>query len=110
MSTNGNGNGYAHSGNGLAHIPAEIDSDLCSAAVEEMDDRAGRYCSAERQRLEAANQPKIAAAKQDLAVVECGLERITRELSKLPPDGDLRQRRRTAMFLFVFGLGLCIAG
>src|SRR2546428_2138397 len=105
-----NDNGYAGNGNGLAHMPAEVDSDLCSAAVEEMDDRAGRYCSAERQRLEAANQPKIAAAKQDLTMVECGLERITRETSKLPPEGDLRKRRRTALFLFAFGLGLCTAG
>ena len=110
MSTNGNGNGYAGNGNGLAHLPAEIDSDLCSAAVEEMDDRAGRVCSAERQRLEAANQPKIAAAKQDLAMVECELERITRETSKLPPEGDLRKRRRTALFPFAFGVGLCSAG
>src|SRR5437667_216432 len=110
MSTNGNGNGYAGNGNGLAHLPAEIDSDLCSAAVEEMDDRAGRVCSAERQRLEAANQPKITAAKQDLAMVESGLERITREISKLPPEGDLRRRRRTALFLCAFGLGLCTAG
>src|SRR2546428_12058127 len=105
-----NDNGYAGNGNGLAHMPAEVDSDLCSAAVEEMDDRAGRYCSAERQRLEAANQPKIAAAKQDLTMVECGLERITRETSKLPPEGDLRKRRRIALFLFAFGLGLCTAG
>jgi len=103
--TNGN-NGHASNGTGAADIPR----DLPYAAVEQMDDTAGRHCSAERQRIEAANQPKIAAAKQELAVIERKLEAITREISKLPPEGDLRKRRRTALFLFAFGLGLCAAG
>ena len=108
--TNENGNGHAGNDNGLAHLPGDLGSDLGYAVVAQMDDTAGRYCSTERQRLEAANQPKITAAKQDLAMVESGLERITREISKLPPEGDLRRRRRTALFLCAFGLGLCTAG
>ncbi len=107
---NGNGNGHAGNGKGLAHEPADLGSDLGYAVVAQMDDTAGRYCSTERQRLEAANQPKIAAAKQELAMVERGLEQTTREISKLPPEGDLRNRRRTALFLCAFGLGLCTAG
>jgi hypothetical protein len=108
--TNGNSNGHASNGNGAADIPGGIACDLPYAAFEQTADTAGRYCSAERQRIEAANQPKIAAAKQELAIVERKLEAITREICKLPPEGDLRNRRRTALFLSVFGLGLCTAG
>lgn len=103
----GNGNG---NGNGNGHAGDSIGSDLGYAVVAQMDDTAGRYCSTERQRLEAANQPKIAAAKQELAMVASGLEETTRAISKLPPEGDLRKRRRTALFLCAFGLGLCTAG
>ena len=108
--TNGNSNGHASNGNGAVGHPRGdcLRSTLCR--VEQMADTAGRYCSAERQRIEAANQPKIAAAKQELAIVERKLEAITREICKLPPEGDLRNRRRTALFLFLLGLGLCTAG
>src|SRR6266436_1962232 len=107
---NGKSTADLGNGNGIAHVAAEIGSDLGYAGIEEMDDRVGRYCSAERLRLEAANQPKIAAAKEDHAAVERELEKIAHEESKLPPEGDLRKRRWTALFLFVFALGLCIAG
>ncbi len=106
---NGNSNGHAGNGNG-GHMPRGIGSDLGYAGVEQMDDTAGRYCSTERQRLEAANGPKIAAGKEDLAGIKHELEKVTQEESKLPPEGDLRKRRWAALFLFAFALGLCIAG
>ncbi len=105
-----NGHGNGHAGNGLSHMHGETASDLGYAGIEQMDDRAGRICSTERQRLEAANAPKIAAAKQDLTGVEHELEKVAQKESKLPPEGDLRKRRLTALFLFVFAFGLCVAG
>ncbi len=108
--TNGNGNGHAANGNGIAHIPGEIGCDLAYAGDEQMDDRAGRYCSTERQRLEATNRPKISAAKEDLAGVKREIEKVAHEESKLPPEGDLRKRRRAALFLGALALGLCSAG
>jgi hypothetical protein len=107
---NGNGNGHVGNGNGSTPTPVKIGSDLGYAGVEQMDDQVGRYCSTERQRLEAANRPKIVSAKQDLAGVERELEKVALEESKLPPEGDLRNHRGAALFLFTFALGLCIAG
>ncbi len=106
---NENSNGRVVNGNG-ACTPHQFGSDLATAAVAQMDYRAGQICITERLRLEAENQPKIAAAKQDLARVEQDLEKIGQEESKLPPEGDLRKRRSAALLLFAFALGLCIAG
>ena len=107
---NGRGNGHASNGNGVAYTSGAIGAALGYAGVEQIDDRAGRYCSTERQRLEAANRPKIAAAKQDLVGVESDLHKLRQEESKLPPEGDIRKRRRKALYLFAFFLVLCVGG
>ncbi len=43
---------------------------LADAGIDQLTDRAGRVCSAERQRIEAANQPKIAAAQEELGQLQ----------------------------------------
>lgn len=106
---NNNGNGrVALLGSDVNY--GERGSDLGHAGVEQMDDRAGRICSTERQRIEATNRPKIAAATEELAAVDRDLESASKEVSSLPPEGGLRVRRTKAFFLFAFSIVLCIGG
>ena len=109
---NGNNrNGHASKGNGHGEIDyGEFGFDLGHAGIEQMDDRAGRICSTQRQHIGAANRPKIVAAREELSDVDRELEKVRDEESKLPPEGDLRTRRLQAIGLFGFAFLLFVGG
>ena len=68
--TNADGNGHATNGNGHAHVPGDYATKLANEGIENLYDNAGRVCRNERERIEAANRPAIAAARAELEVIE----------------------------------------
>jgi hypothetical protein len=108
--TNVNGNGHAGNGNGHAHVPGDYATTLANKAIENQYDNAGRVCRNERERIEAANRPAIVAAKAELETVERELRQVTAEVAKLPPEGELRSRRRRALGEFAIALLFFIGG
>src|ERR1700674_2351935 len=108
--TNVNGNGHAGNGNGHAHVTGDYATMLANDSIVSMFDNAGRVCRNERERIEAANRPAIAAAKTELETVERELRQVTEEAAKLPPEGELRSRRRRALGEFAIALLFFIGG
>ena len=108
--TNVNGNGHAGNGNGHAHVPGDYATTLANEGIGNLNDNAGRVCRNERERIEAANRPAIAAAKTELETVERELRQVTEEAAKLPPEGELRSRRRRALGEFAIALLFFIGG
>src|SRR6202158_3642199 len=108
--TNVNGNGHAGNGNGHARVPGDYATTLANEGIGHLNDNAGRVCRNERERIEAANRPAIAAAKTELATVERELRQVTEEVTKLPPEGELRSRRRRALGEFAIALLFSIGG
>src|ERR1700687_3017422 len=109
--TNVNGNGHAGNGNGHARVPGDYATTLANEGIGHLNDNAARVCRNERERIEAANRPAIAAAKTELETLERELRQVTEEAAKLPPEGELRSRRRrapgefaTALLFFIGGL------
>jgi cell division protein FtsB len=105
-----NGNGNSNGANGVGLIPADIGSTLGTAGVDQMYDRAARYCSCEFERRKSENQPKVAAARAELGHLESDLARARNEVAKLPPEGDLRARRRRAIIEWTLAAMLFLAG
>ena len=105
-----NGNSHGDNGNGKLQLPTGVGGELGDHGVGQLIDRAGSYCSCERQRIEAENGPKIAAAREELVQVERELDHVRDEVAKLPPEGDLRSRRRRALFEWVLAGVLVVAG
>jgi hypothetical protein len=103
--TNVNGNG-----NGHAHVRGDYATTLANEGIGNLNDNAGRVCRNERERIEAANRPAIAAAKTEFATVERELRQVTEEIAKLPPEGELRSRRRRALGEFAIALLFFIGG
>src|SRR5438270_13389633 len=95
--TNVNSNGHAGNGNGHAHVPGDYATTLANDGIGNLYENAGRVCRNERERIEAANRPAIAAATSELETVERELRQVTEVVGKLPPEGELRSRRRRAL-------------
>lgn len=107
---NANGNGHAANGNGHTHVPGDYATKLANEGIGNLNDNAGRVCRNERERIEAANQPAIAAAKTEFVTVEREMRHFAEEIAKLPPEGELRSRRRRALGEFVIALLFFIGG
>src|SRR6266852_1061271 len=97
-------------GNGHAHVPGDYATTLANEGIGNLNDNAGRVCRNERERIEAANQPASAAARAELETIERELRHVTEEIAKLPPDGELRSRRRRALGEFAIALLFFIGG
>lgn len=108
--TNANGNGHATNGNGHAHVPGDYATTLANEGIGNLNDNAGRVCRNERERIEAANQPASAAARAELGTIERDLRQVAEEVAKLPPEGELRSRRRRAFGEFAIALLFFIGG
>jgi hypothetical protein len=65
MSSANGGNGHAGNGNGSAHVPGDYATTLANEGIGNLNDNAGRVCRNERERIEAANRPAIAAARTE---------------------------------------------
>ena len=100
---NANGNGHATNGNGHAHVPGDYATTLANEGIGNLNDNAGRVCRNERERIESANRPAIAAARTEREFVERELRQVTEEVAKLPPEGELRSRRWRALGQFALG-------
>src|SRR6266849_8663981 len=96
--------------NGHAQVPGDYATKLANEGIGNLNDNAGRVCRNERERIEAANRPATAAARAELETVERELRQVTEEVAKLPPEGDLRSRRRRALGEFAIALLFFIGG
>jgi hypothetical protein len=87
-------------------LPDEIGSQLGNAAVAQILDKAGRFCSCERQRIEEANQPLIVKRRAEIALLADEEQQLQERIRQAPPVGDLRSRRQRAYFEFAFAIVL----
>lgn len=110
MSSANGGNGHEGNGNGLAHVPGDYATTLANEGIENLNDNAGRVCRNERERIEAANRPAIAAARTEREFVERELRQVAEEVATLPPEGELRSRRWRALGQFAITLLFFIGG
>src|SRR5512146_1632458 len=67
-----------------------------------MLDKAGRFCSCERQRIEEANQPLILKRRAEIALLADEERQLQERIRQALPPGDLRSRRQRAYFEFCF--------
>jgi hypothetical protein len=91
-------------------LQSEAGKQLATEGIDVLYDRVGRICQAEKLRIEAANQPRIASAKAELVQRQQEGPRLQEEIAKLPPEGDLRSRRRKAIGQWVIASVLVLAG
>jgi hypothetical protein len=47
-------------------MPTDSGAQLADAGIDQLTERAGRIYSAQRQRIEAANQPRITSLQEEL--------------------------------------------
>ncbi len=80
------------------------------AAVDQVTDRAARYCRSEREQIEVGNQPAIEARRAELELQVERERELKDRLQKLPPPGDLKARRRKARYYWVVTMVLSAAG
>src|SRR5579863_6464620 len=79
-------------------VIASHGNDVGSAAADHALQRAEEYCEAERQRIEAVNQPKINALKAGMTFLMRREEDLQGRIRHAPPAGDTRNRRRKSLF------------
>lgn len=75
----------------------KVGGELGAEVATHVDRHGERFCTAERQRIEAANRPKVMALRAKLAVLKEVEEWIKERIHKAPPAGDLRARKRRAL-------------
>ncbi len=88
----------------------EIGQQLGVESAEATITKVEAYCAYERQRIELTNQARIVALKGEgthLLDEECELRA---RLRNAPPPGDLRLRRRKALYYWAVALVLTAAG
>ncbi len=87
----------------------DIGSGFGDEAADHIERRAQDYCTAERERMALANEPKITM----LNVEGASLTRHDRELEErlrlAPPSGDFKHRRRSIFFHWATGIALTLA-
>jgi hypothetical protein len=88
----------------------EIGRQLGFEGVENAVDHAERFAEYERQRIELTNRAPIIALQANIALLgERDLE-LKERLRHTPPSGDLRARRRKALYYWAGTAALTVAG
>jgi hypothetical protein len=68
------------------------------------------YCEHEKKRIEYSNLPALKAGQAELALLLERKEQLEERIRQLPPEGDLRTRRREALACWVLVGFLVAAG
>ncbi|MGH3055689.1 MAG: hypothetical protein ACRDL7_12000, partial [Gaiellaceae bacterium] len=88
----------------------EIGQQLGVESAEATITKVEAYCAYERQRIELTNQAKIVALKGEGTHLLDEERELRARLRNAPPPGDLRLRRRKALYYWAVALVLTAAG
>lgn len=83
---------------------------LGQEGVEKIVEQIESYCECEKQRIECANLPALTAGQAEIALLWERREQLLERIRQLPPDGDLRTRRRHALAYWVLVAFLIMSG
>jgi hypothetical protein len=87
----------------------DLGSGFGDEAADHIERRAQDYCTAERERIALANEPRITTLNiEGIWLTKHGRE-LEERLRLAPPSGDLRQRRRSIFFHWFTGIALTLA-
>jgi hypothetical protein len=89
--------------------PFEIGRQLGHEGVDHVIGFVERYCECERQRIELVNQARIIALRAEIALFMERERDLKEALRHAPPLGDLRSRRRKALYHWGVVLVLTVA-
>ena len=88
----------------------EIGQQLGVESAEATITKVEAYCDHERKRIELANQAKIVAIKAEFSLLLEEEQELRDRLRHAPPPGDLRIRKRKAIYYWAVTLVLTAAG
>jgi len=90
--------------------PESIGEQLGLEAVERVVALAEAYCDCEQQRIALTNQPRIEAARAELAICADEVEELEARRRQAERPGDRRAKRRRALYYWTIALTLVFAG
>ena len=73
------------------------------------DRHSATYCASERQRIETVNRPKILALRARVGHMQKEERDLEERIYQAPPPGDVRMRKRKAIFRYLIAALLTIA-
>lgn len=83
---------------------------LAQEAVAHVLGHADNYCERERERISAANEPKIIALETALGNLKEEETALQDRIHRAPPIGEIRTRRRKARYYWAITALLAVAG
>ena len=86
-----------------------VGEELGRKAVAEVLSKAHNYCDHETQRIALANNSKIAALRAQLALLHEEDKKLQERLQRALPPGDLKERRRKAIYYWSVTAFLTVA-
>lgn len=89
---------------------AEIGEQLGTEGIGKLVSNAEAYCTCEEQRIALTNDPHIVFRRAEAATLVDEEEQIVARLRLAPPPGDLRTRRRKAVYYGLVTIILTAAG
>ena|ERR1039457_3904781 len=88
----------------------EIGRQLGFEGVEQAVGHAEQFSDYERQRIELANRAPIVAMRANIALLSERELELKERLRQSPPPGDIRSRRRRALYYWAVTIVLTVAG
>ena len=84
--------------------------ELGRKALAEVLSKAHSYCECEKERIALTNDAKITALRAELALLQGEEKKLAERLHKALPAGDLKERRRKAVYYWTVTVFLTVAG
>src|SRR6266542_1621220 len=84
-------------------------SDIGTETANHVDRHSASYCASERQRIETVNRPAILALRARVGQLRDEERDLEERIYQAPPPGDLRARKRKAIFRYAIAALLTIA-
>ncbi len=92
------------------NITYGVGHEIGTEAAIRTEEHAAEYCARERQRIELTNQPGILTLRGKIAVLKDTADDIETRIPKAAPPGEVRSRKRKALFYWSLAALLCVAG
>lgn len=83
---------------------------LGQEGVEKIVEQIESYCECEKQRIECVNLPALKTRQAEIALLWERREELLERIRQLPPEGDLRTRRRHALAYWALVAFLIMSG
>lgn len=87
----------------------EVGRQLGYDGVERVVDHVERYCECERNRIELSNQARITSLRAEIALDFEREHDLKKAIEQAPPPGDIRTRRRKALYYWIVTAILTLA-